>query len=322
MLDKLSRVILTLYQGSRELPMEEFQNQAFECVLDVIGFDSALWLTGVLHTDGNDATFHTRHLYKQPPQLLTDWARSEKNGSPFTRKVFGNPDTTFASTPATDMVPTLAAHARRYAIEQILATARIDPVAGIHELISLYRADSERSFSEEERLLQQSIVPHMSESWRLCRMQHMTRLSHPDYSIGTLTAAADRLGMLHLIDQGFTNLLCEEWPSWRGPYLPDILVERHKHGERKHIGRRADFILFDLGDHILLRAKRKTSPDVLSRREREIAGYYAAGYSHKEIARSMALSPSTVRNHLRAVYLKLNIDNKATLAVTMKEMDD
>ncbi|MEM9960603.1 MAG: GAF domain-containing protein [Pseudomonadota bacterium] len=52
----------------------------------------------------------------------------------------------------------------------------------------------------------------------------------------------------------------------------------------------------------------------LSNREEEVAAAYAAGQSYKEIARSLGLSPTTVRSHLRAVYGKLRVTSKIELA--------
>lgn len=51
----------------------------------------------------------------------------------------------------------------------------------------------------------------------------------------------------------------------------------------------------------------------LSKREREIAERYANGQTYKAIAEALCRSPSTIRNHLNAIYQKLEIGNKAEL---------
>ena len=61
---------------------------------------------------------------------------------------------------------------------------------------------------------------------------------------------------------------------------------------------------------------------MLSRRERTVAELYASGKSHKEIARELDVSPSTVRNHIAAIYRKLGINNKARLVNQLAEMSD
>ena len=54
--------------------------------------------------------------------------------------------------------------------------------------------------------------------------------------------------------------------------------------------------------------------ETLSKRELEVASAYASGESYKEIARTLGLSPTTVRTHLRTVYTKLGVTSKIELA--------
>ncbi len=58
--------------------------------------------------------------------------------------------------------------------------------------------------------------------------------------------------------------------------------------------------------------------DALSKRETEVASAYAGGESYKEIARSLGLSPTTIRTHLRTVYTKLGVTSKVELAQVLK----
>jgi DNA-binding CsgD family transcriptional regulator len=68
------------------------------------------------------------------------------------------------------------------------------------------------------------------------------------------------------------------------------------------------------GDLIVFRARPRTPLDLLSTREAEIAACYGLGLSYKEIAARLACSPYTVRHHLRGIYDKLGVSNKAALA--------
>ena len=52
---------------------------------------------------------------------------------------------------------------------------------------------------------------------------------------------------------------------------------------------------------------------MLTRRELTVAEKYAEGLSYKEIARDFGISPATIRNHIAAIYRKLEINNKAQL---------
>lgn len=52
---------------------------------------------------------------------------------------------------------------------------------------------------------------------------------------------------------------------------------------------------------------------MLSRRETTIAERYATGETYKEIAAELHIAPATVRNHLAAIYRKLDVHNKPGL---------
>jgi DNA-binding NarL/FixJ family response regulator len=53
----------------------------------------------------------------------------------------------------------------------------------------------------------------------------------------------------------------------------------------------------------------------LTAREREIAGKVAQGLKNYEIACDLGCGEQTVKNHLSAIFLKLGIKNRASLAV-------
>ncbi|HVP20417.1 MAG TPA: response regulator transcription factor [Anaerolineaceae bacterium] len=52
-------------------------------------------------------------------------------------------------------------------------------------------------------------------------------------------------------------------------------------------------------------------PEDLSEREREILSLIADGYSNKEIAVRLTLSPHTVRNHITSIFAKLQVADRA-----------
>lgn len=48
----------------------------------------------------------------------------------------------------------------------------------------------------------------------------------------------------------------------------------------------------------------------LSKRESEVLGYVARGYSDKEVADALGLTPSTVRSYLKTIYGKLHVHSR------------
>lgn len=54
-----------------------------------------------------------------------------------------------------------------------------------------------------------------------------------------------------------------------------------------------------------------TKPDEgLSKRESEVLGYVARGYSDKEVADALGLSPATIRSYLKTIYGKLHVHSR------------
>lgn len=60
-------------------------------------------------------------------------------------------------------------------------------------------------------------------------------------------------------------------------------------------------------------------PQGITNREREVLAGVARGLSDKEIASSLFLSESTVKSHLRAVFHKLKVRNRAQAAAVIAE---
>lgn len=61
-------------------------------------------------------------------------------------------------------------------------------------------------------------------------------------------------------------------------------------------------------------------PAVLTRRQWEVAALVAQGYSNKEIAAKLVLSPGTVANHVEAILRRLRLHNRAQLAAWYVEV--
>jgi DNA-binding NarL/FixJ family response regulator len=56
----------------------------------------------------------------------------------------------------------------------------------------------------------------------------------------------------------------------------------------------------------------------LTPRERECAALLAEGLSNKEIGKKLGLSDSTIKCHLRSVYLRLRVRNRVAAAILLQ----
>jgi DNA-binding CsgD family transcriptional regulator len=57
---------------------------------------------------------------------------------------------------------------------------------------------------------------------------------------------------------------------------------------------------------------------MLSNREREVANHYAQGQTYAEISVMLGLAPATVRNLISRAFRKLDVNNKAELALRLR----
>lgn len=306
----VSQLLFALYQGSREQPMDTFQQWALNAVRAIVPFDAAAWISGTL-AEGQHQ-FHSVKFIDVSPQVLTAYEQCEGRLE-FTQQVFATPGRTLACATA-GLAPPLAALCAQYRIAHILATVQYNPISRLSELISLYRSDAQQPFSEPERQLQQSLVPHLCETWRVNRMLHAWRLARPTLAQEMQAAVCDRHGVLQASSPRFVEHLLREWPAWRGPQLPPELQAQLRHGKGRYVGARTTTHSTQADGWWLLHMRPRCAADQLTAREREIATHFAQGRSRKEIAKHLALSPSTVRNHLAATYQKLDISSKAQLA--------
>lgn len=318
MLEGFSSLVLNLYRGCQTVPAPEFQNWALEQIKTIFPFYSAVWLTGWVRNC--EYAVHTLHYYNQPRRILEDFDRVDpKERHVLNGRAFQNPGITFRCVAADEFSPALLAHCRRFHVEHLMPTWSVEPISGLGEMISLHRSDAERPFTEDEGRFQQSLVPHLAETWRICRMKKM--LSDMPFPNGSNSGAAavDVKHVLHLVDPGFIQLMQQEWPDWRGPHVPAELAASLARGEAHFVGNTLVIGSLPLNDLTILRVRSKAKVDSLSRREREVAKLFAAGQTNKEIAKSLLLSPATVRNHLTAAYTKLGVNNKVALLEMLRE---
>jgi DNA-binding CsgD family transcriptional regulator len=201
-----------------------------------------------------------------------------------------------------------------------LSTVIAEPILQLWTGIALYQSDANRPFTEQARADMQELVPHLSEAWNISRFALMDPSRDNAMSARYGRAICDRQGVLYNADQNFADLLLEEWPDWRGPRLPQELLEMVPAvGKRPYIGRHIAVSSETVHNMKRLSVRRRTVVDTLSAREHEVAALFATGANFRSTADSLHIAPVTVRNHLRQVYAKLGITNKLELARLMRQ---
>ena len=204
-------------------------------------------------------------------------------------------------------------HCRIYGIEHAIATSILDPEVGIFSFISLYRKDFDRPYSPRERALKPLLTVHLVAAERLNRQLDIRRRKSGIESRESF-GSCDASGLLLYCERRFAQLLRRAWPRWQGPSLPQELVKTAGGEEPRRYSRggcRFRTILW--GDGLMVFGRALSALDRLSPRELEIARELATGNAYKQIARRLRISPSTVTNHVNAIYRKLGVSSRSQL---------
>jgi len=72
-----------------------------------------------------------------------------------------------------------------------------------------------------------------------------------------------------------------------------------------------------IGEHVLLNVQSERKAEALPPRRMDVATLFAEGLSCKEIAKSLAISPSTARNQIAASYQDLGATNRRQLKAAL-----
>ncbi len=318
MLNQVGDLLLELHRGCRKQAAEAFPGWAMTQVQRVIPSSAWFWGSGC-EIDG-EIIVHAFMLDNVPPKSMLTWKQYEHLDI-LTARLLAQRNVVHNFTH--EMFKDSEIYRlfyRSLGIEQNMGIYAYKPFAGLYDGISLYRSDPANPFSEEERQAMQCLVPHLIETRHINYLEHLSSGAHraPQQSL----AAADGKGVIHVADDDFAGLLQSEWPDWRGPCLPEPLIEGLGDAAQRYVGRSITVRLVPVLDMFLLKARPRTAVDDLSRRELEIARRFAQGLTNKEIAQEAGLAPATVRNHLSSIYLKLGVDNKAELATMLSAWSD
>lgn len=314
-MEHVLRLVLDLYHGARERPLDEFQDFALELVKPVFEFEAARW--GNASFDGRTFTPHALHLHNDPEESVADWAEFFGLDTFATETVENLGSAAVAHFPSRYRGPGTAGireYAHKYGHENALALGLQAPASRIVNWIALYRADPDHHFSVRDQHVGEALLPHLLQAFGINRSLWLGQAANGREPRRTAFAIADRRGMLWFAEPAFTALIDAEFPSWKEPVLPKELWAKLMAAEQSA----TDGLVFatkPLGKLQLLKARELSPIDRLTQRERDVVLAYGRGQPVKIVAEQLGISANTVHHHLRIAYDKLGIDNKAALAL-------
>lgn len=310
-MERLGALLLDLYRFARELPIGQFQQRALVRLQQVLPFDSAWWGTARM-IPGRDPELHSSFPFNLPPEYADAW-EAVKDGDELAKALHRSPGLTIHFDAERMRGTGTGRLAAEFGFTQAMSTLIANPELNIIIFLSLYRAAPEPRFSERERLFKQCAMPHMVATWNSNWISQLEQIRAHSTLARVAMAIADRCGVLHTAEPRFVELMRLEWPAWEGPQLPAPLTAMLR-AQAAHVGAATISGSHRVADLYLIETRTRSPLDRLSRREQTIAASFAEGHSYKEIAEALGLSPATVRHHLRRVYEKLAVSDKAMLS--------
>src|SRR5258706_13573169 len=208
---ELSSLLLSLYQGSQEMHVAQFQDFASDLVKPILPFNSSIWGSGAITNSG--FRHDTIHLHNEPTEVLAAYADVKDQDRAV--KVLKNQQGGALSYTARDFFrgrdcSGIREYTRRFAHENTTICSVIDTQAAFVRWISFYRADALKEFSEHEIRLAEALIPHLFEALSISRRCHLRTLMSATRSQKWLFAISDKEGFFQHMEKEFRELLEEE----------------------------------------------------------------------------------------------------------------
>ena len=318
--ERFDALVLQLYRGVREIPFAQFQDYALRLIKPSLDFDTAIWGMGI--QNGRGACISSIHLHALPQRILEDYA-GEVQSQDFAavriaaqrgrtvRIPWNDPEL------ANERHSALRIYRRKYGLTHQMSTSLPEPALSLNHFITLFRSNPTRPWTEASCQFKERLFPHLIEAYVQTRCLYM----EPHNGAERGHAIADRTLLVTNITPVFKQLMLREWPDWVDWRMPPEVCAVWSDGASTHY--KGSHVIIDMVPDqqlVHLTVRTRNASDALSARELAVARLFARGLEHKEIAKDVGVSPHTVRNQIKAVYLKLGVSNKTSLAACLEDL--
>ncbi len=314
----IDETIAAIYAGVFDQPLAHFQDYLFDTVRPAIGFDSAIWITGVHETSQTNSLWY----HRRAPVDVAAYLRHFTAVDTVRVAALARPGTAYRIEDTRDVADYYASDVyrdigRRGRMEQVMGISQFNAITRLSHYLIVYGHDRSRPFTDAERDAFQRLLPHLIAAWRHRQMSEMLQIPLPRGETERTScgrAIADYHGVVEAADDGFATVLASAFPGWRGPKLPDALRDvLARADDTAHIGSLTVRVLRSTQSCVLTLIGSDATAK-LTTAERRAAQLYASGATQAAIAERLGVSQHTIRNQLATVYDKLGIHNKVELS--------
>ena len=311
---EVSDLLLQLHNAARGTDIELFQRHAMEILRTEVQYDGCWW--GRLTTDGETVRTYCSFLEGYPSDAPERLNTEDPRNLLARRTLEGLFRTHYFGLREINSEPATKALSEYFGFTQCLSIAHAVAAAGHVNFVVLSRRSEVPAFMAADCKLLEWLMPHLVTALDTCCARHIASLRTGPASA---LLAADSEGWIHVTETAVAELLQREWPRWSGPRLPTAMASALMRRPHRFLGRHVQAEANWAGEHLIVRLRGRKPIDLLTNQERAVAEAFTAGRPYKEVAELLQLAPSTVRHHLRNVYLKLGVGNKTTLARVMSD---
>ncbi|WP_186766372.1 response regulator transcription factor [Falsiphaeobacter marinintestinus] len=318
-LNKFSSFVSEMHDRVRSDDAEGLARWAVGELSETLGFDAAWYGWAQINSQGVE--IHANAALNLPDTYFDTW-QTMSDQDLLAAQILENPDAPAAYSRTGAMQSDgMVFLADTFGFSEIATAMHTRPGRVASFYLSSYRAGHPaRAFSTDEQDFLQCAVDQLSSAMKLSASEPGRADAPGSVSIFVNECGIGILGLNNLREQ-----LGAFWPGWEGDELPAKL--------RSLIAEPGEHILTDRALVVRcenapglqgmglrkLTLRHLTAFDLLTHREREVARTLAAGKSHKEAARILGVAPATIRNQTQAIYSKLGVDNRASMAAKILE---
>ena len=293
--------------------IDSFEPFALRSLGSVVGFDGAVWGSGVVSpADGGTFAITRASLVDRPTSLLDEYPEVAPH-DPVTARFLRRPDEPIAASAGDYLrsradLGSVGEYLGRHRIAHLMLMGSpreaVDAPARERHWITAYR-ESGDAFAASDLVRLGTWLPFWIQARDLCLARHMERLARTYAVERSAIALCDPTGLIHAAEPAFSDMTALRRGDAIG--LPGDGAALESNGQRVGLRSRA------IGSWVLVQAARESRGPTLSRRERQVAQEYARGLSHKQIARAWGSAPSTVRTQLQNIYRRLGVHTRTEL---------
>lgn len=188
----------------------------------------------------------------------------------------------------------------------------------VSSVFMLIRGEVGHRFKDREVNMFEAFAPHFAEAAAVNRLRWLLFSDGVPDADTLAVAMLGSDGRFTQMTSGFARLFWPEAPPVSA-YLPELVFADLRKGRASQLpdGKHTLYAQADDSGGWLLRIRSSGPLDQLTPRERQVAGLFARGVSHKGIAEDLGLTPATVRNHLRHLYEKLGVHDRDALVALL-----